>query len=169
PGRRRWARRPGDRLPAQRPRSAGRRAGGHEPRGDLVGLLPGLWRPQRRGPLRPDRAQRPVDGGWVPLRRTGPSPAGRGGGAAGGAAVAPPYGGAAPPRPRRRPLRPAGHGAVGGLRGAWRRPHLRAGAVGASAVGRLLVGDDRAAEAHRPLPRRDAGGPTEVRPLPLRR
>ena len=81
-----------------------------------------------------------------------------------------PDGGAALPRPRRRPVGAARRRAVGGLRAAERRrPGVRAGAVGPSPVGRLLVGDDGFAEADRPLARRDAPRPVEVRALPLRR
>src|SRR5581483_8555777 len=163
--RRRRARRPGGRLPAQHPRGAGRRPGRDEPRGDLVGLLTGLRRPQRGRPLRPDRAGGAAGGGRVPLRRAGPQPAGRGAVAAGGAPVAAADGAVAPPRPPGRRVGAARHRPVGVLRRTRRNAAVRERAVGPSAVGRVLVGHDRAAEAHRPLPWRDARRPAEVRPL----
>ena len=71
------------------------------------------------------------------------------------------------PRPRAAARRDPLGGAAGERRG--RRARVRAGALRPSALGPLLVGDDRAAEGDRPGPRRDpARAPEEAQP-PRRR
>ena len=151
-------RRPGRRRRPEHPRGGRRPPRVRQPRGDLVELLARVRDPQRRRPLRPDRAEGPHRRRRLRLRRQGvrsaaassrsseralaepradrPHPGSRPDGRAAPATRALIDLGRAPPTARRGPLTfesvPFDH----------------------PAVDPLLVGHDRAAEGHRPRPRR---------------
>ena len=170
---RRRAGRPRRRLPAQHPRGADRLPRHRQHRRHLVELLTRLRRRERRRPLRPDRAQGPLRGRRLQLRRQGASTA----------ATSSPD---CRPRCRRsrhtvvlpyldpdpdlsaaarrdspgRTLRAEGSGA---------ELDIRAGPLRPPALDPLLLRHDRPAEGDRPGPRRDpARAPEEAAP-PRRR
>ena len=145
--------RPGRRLPAQRPGGRGGLPGHGQPRRRLV-LVPARVRgAQRDRPVRAARPGRPPRGPRLPVRGQVPRPVRRG------------------RRHRGLPAHPAGRGGrrppVGQPGGRTGRAGLRPRAVRPPAVRALLVRDHRAAEGHRPRPRRDpARAPQVARPPP---
>ena len=147
-------------VPPEHRGGRGRVPGMCEPRRDLVQLLAGLRRAQRRRPFRTDRAARAPGGRRVSLRRPRPRPARRPGTAPGVAADARAHDRPRLPPPRADPRRPRRRDPVGGLRagGGRRGAHVRAGRVRRPAVGALQLGDDRAAEGDRARARRDPAG-----------
>ncbi len=164
-------RRPRRRLPAEHPGDDRRVRRHREPRRDLVELLTGLRRLERRRPLRPDRAEGAVRRRRLPLRRARLRPPRHGGRAPAGDADAGAHRRPSLPRPRPRPRRALGRDHLVRARRLRRgsRAQLRAGPVRPPAVGPLLLGDDRPAEGDRPGPRRDpARAPEEAQPPPGR-
>ena len=146
---RRRPRRPGRRVHAEHPRDARGLPGHREPGRDLGLVRARVRRPQRRRPLRPDRADRAARGRRLRLRRPASRPARRGGGDPRGAADA--------RARRRRPLREAA--CPTRWRGRSCSPSrgplaFDAGAVRPPAVRAVLLGHHRAAEGHRARPRR---------------
>ena len=175
-GARRHQGRPGRRLPAQHPRGAGRLARRRQPGRHLVVVLAGFRAAQRDRPAGADLAQGADRGRRLPVQREVVRPAAAGRGHRGRAAQpgGPDHGellghGG---RGRRRPIRrrgaagDAGSGAAGlGFPARRRRGgpgRVRGGAVRAPAVGAVLVGHHRAAQADRARSRRRGARASEI-------
>ncbi len=143
--------RPGRRLPPEHPRDARRVHRHRQPGRDLGHLRTRVRRPQRRRPLRPDRAPRPADRRRLRL----PRPLRRSPGGGRDDPLEAPDARAHRPRPlRRRAGRrrdPVGRSAERA-----RDPRVRAGPVRPPPLRPLLERHDRAAQGDRPRPRRTA-------------
>ena len=140
-------------------------------RRDLVVLLARLRGAHRDRPIRPDRAEGAPGRGRLPLRRAQLRSAWRGRQPRSGPADGGAHGRLPVPGGGGRPPRLAGGGRVGRAARARRpaRPHVRAGPLRPPALGALLLGNHRSAQADRAQPRRDpARAAQDVRP-PCRR